>query len=75
MTSKWINMNVLSLDTERAVVEKSDEPMIRALRGFGMKPISCNFLNFNTFGGSFHCATADIRRRGELTAVLRDPAL
>jgi len=75
MTSKWINMNVLSLDTERVVVERSDEPMIRALRGFGMKPIPCNFLNFNTFGGSFHCATADIRRRGELTTVLRDPAI
>jgi glycine amidinotransferase len=70
MTSKWINMNVLSLDTERVLVEKSDEPMIRALRGFGFQPIPCNFLHFNTFGGSFHCATVDIRRRGELTSVL-----
>jgi glycine amidinotransferase len=66
MTSKWINMNVLSLDEERVLVEREDEPMIRALRNFGMKPIPCSFLRFNTFGGSFHCATADIRRRGEL---------
>ena len=66
MTSKWVNMNVLMLDEERVLVEREDEPMIRALRSFGLKPILCSFLNFNTFGGSFHCATADIRRRGGL---------
>jgi glycine amidinotransferase len=48
------------------IVEREDEPMIRALRDFGLQPIPCGFLHFNTFGGSFHCATADIRRRGEL---------
>ena len=68
MTSKWINMNVLMLDEERVIVEREDEPMIRALRNFGLKPIPCGFLRFNTFGGSFHCATADIRRRGGLQA-------
>ena len=66
MTSKWINMNVLMLDEERVIVEREDEPMIRALRNFGLRPIPCGFLHFNTFGGSFHCATADIRRRGAL---------
>jgi glycine amidinotransferase len=66
MTSKWINMNVLMLDEERVIVEREDEPMIRALEDFGLQPIPCGFLHFNTFGGSFHCATADIRRRGEL---------
>jgi glycine amidinotransferase len=66
MTSKWINMNVLMLDEERVLVEREDEPMIRALRSFGLKPIPCGFLRFNTFGGSFHCATADVRRRGGL---------
>ncbi|MEK8107177.1 hypothetical protein NKG94_22180 [Micromonospora sp. M12] len=32
MTSKWINMNVLSIDETRVVVEAQDEPMIKALR-------------------------------------------
>jgi glycine amidinotransferase len=68
MTSKWINMNVLSLDEKRVLVEREDAPMIRALRDFGLQPIPCSFLDFNTFGGSFHCATADIRRRGELAS-------
>jgi glycine amidinotransferase len=66
MTTKWINMNILMLDTERVLVERDDEPMIRTLKDFGLKPIPCRFLAFNTFGGSFHCATADVRRRGGL---------
>lgn len=66
MTSKWINMNVLSLDEERVVVERQDEPMIRALKEWGFKPVPCDFRNFNSFGGSFHCATLDVRRRGTL---------
>lgn len=68
MTSKWINMNLLSLDEKRVVVEKSDEPMIAALRKWGFTPIPCSFRHFNTFGGSFHCATVDVRRRGGPTS-------
>ena len=66
MTSKWINMNILMLDEKRVIVEKSDEPMISAMKSWGFQPILCNFRNFNSFGGSFHCATADIRREGTL---------
>ena len=66
MTSSWINMNVLMLDHERVVVEQNEGPIIKALKSFGLKPILCPFVNFNTFGGSFHCATLDIRRRGVL---------
>lgn len=66
MTSKWINMNLISLDEKRVMVEKSDEPMIKLLKHYGFEPILCNFRNFNTFGGSFHCATVDIRRKGDL---------
>ena len=66
MTSKWINMNILMLDEERVIVEKGEENIIKAFKDWGFKPITCNFRHFNTFGGSFHCATAEIRRRGEL---------
>jgi glycine amidinotransferase len=72
MTSKWINMNILSLDENRIMVERQDEPMIAALKEWGFKPIPCNFRNFNTFGGSFHCATLDVRRRGKLESYLLD---
>ncbi|WP_234326360.1 amidinotransferase [Streptomyces sp. NRRL S-337] len=66
MTSKWINMNILMLDEQRVIVERQDEPMISTMKKFGFTPIPCNFRNFNSFGGSFHCATVDVRRRGIL---------
>jgi glycine amidinotransferase len=61
----WINVNVLSLDEERVIVEKTQESTIKALKDWGFKPIPCSFLNF-AYGGAFHCATLDIRRRGML---------
>jgi len=64
--SAWANMNVLMLDEERVVVEKKQIPMINALKDWGFKPIPCAFENYYPFWGSFHCATLDIRRRGEL---------
>jgi glycine amidinotransferase len=66
MTSKWINMNILMLDEERVIVEEHEEALIKALKNWGFKPIPCGFQNFNCFGGSFHCATLDVRRRGTI---------
>ncbi len=66
MSSQWISMNVLMLDEERVIVEKHQTSLIAALRRWGLKPIPCCFRHFNAFGGSFHCATLDVRRRGTL---------
>ena len=66
MSSNWLNMNLLSIDEDRVVVEEQDQPMIAALKDWGFTPIPCPFRNFNSFGGSFHCATLDVRRRGPL---------
>lgn len=66
MCSEWIAMNVLMLDTERVIVEASQTRMIDALRDWGFRPIPVPFLNFAPFGGSFHCATLDVRRTGHL---------
>ncbi|WP_445634085.1 Inosamine-phosphate amidinotransferase 1 [Nostoc sp. DSM 114161] len=66
LCSTWLSMNVLLLDEERVICEKSQEPTIRALKDWGFKPIPCNFMSYNIFGGAFHCATLDIRRRGTL---------
>lgn len=63
---QWLHLNVLSLDDRRVIVEKSEEPFIRALRDWGFEPIPCAFRSNYGFGGSFHCATVDIRRRGPL---------
>lgn len=66
MTSAWISMNVLMLDEKRVIVEKSQPSMIRVLKQHGFEPIPCAFHDYLPFGGSFHCATLDIRRRGGL---------
>ena len=40
--------------------------MHKALRDWGFEPVPTPFMNYKLFGGGFHCATLDIRRRGEL---------
>jgi glycine amidinotransferase len=66
MSSKWVSMNVLSVDEQRVIVERDEEPLIAQLRSHGFKPIPCPFRAFNGLGGAFHCATLDVRRRGAL---------
>ncbi|MFC6887064.1 MULTISPECIES: amidinotransferase [Actinomadura] len=64
--SSWISMNVLMLDEKRVIVERRQEPLMRAFEEWGFEPIPCSFENYYAFAGSFHCATLDVRRRGEL---------
>lgn len=66
MSSRWLSMNVLSLDEKRVLIEKGEETLIRDLKRWGFEPIPCSFRSFYSFGGSFHCATLDVRRRGGL---------
>ncbi|HRX78085.1 MAG: amidinotransferase [Planctomycetaceae bacterium] len=66
LISSWASMNVLMLDEKRVIVEQRQEPMINALREWGFEPIPCPFEDYYPFLGSFHCATLDVRRRGEL---------
>ena len=63
---RWLSMNMLNIDEKRVIVEKSEEPTIRFLKEHGFEPIPCPFRNNYKFGGSFHCATVDVRRRGTL---------
>lgn len=66
MCSNWITSNVFMLDERRVFVEKSELPLIKAFESWGFEPIPYSLINFNRFGGGFHCCTLDIRRRGEL---------
>lgn len=63
---KWLHMNIINLDDKRIIVERNEEHLIKALREWGFKPIPCSFRGYYKFGGSFHCATCDVRRRGPL---------
>ncbi|WP_287492393.1 hypothetical protein [Sellimonas sp.] len=64
--SNWISMNILCLDPETVIVEEEEHEMIKFMENIGYKVITCPFSHVYTFGGSFHCCTADIRRRGKI---------
>ncbi|WP_041778024.1 amidinotransferase [Beijerinckia indica] len=66
LCGKWLNMNVLTIDEKRVIVDQHHKGMIDALERWGFEPIPCPFLHYAAFGGAFHCATLDIRRRGTL---------
>lgn len=66
MSSFWLSMNVVSIDEKRVCVDSLQEELIRKLRDWGFEPIPVPFQYVFPFGGAFHCATLDVRRRGTL---------
>ncbi|MGW3214162.1 amidinotransferase [Streptomyces parvus] len=66
LCGKWLSMNVLMIDEERVIAERHHTAMLRALEKWGFEPVPCDLLHYAPFGGSFHCATLDVRRRGGL---------
>ncbi|WNJ97405.1 hypothetical protein RND59_19590 [Vibrio ruber] len=65
-SSKWISMNIFMIDENIAIVEQDEKSIQDTLMQHGIDVITTPFKNFNALGGSFHCATLDIRRRGKL---------
>lgn len=70
MTSKWIHTNILMLDEKTVIVEKDEHLLIKMFESWGFETVRCPFKNFQSFGGSFHCATLDVRRKGELKSYV-----
>ncbi|MEW2284116.1 amidinotransferase [Streptomyces sp. NPDC047841] len=66
MCGKWLSMNVLMVDEKRVIAERHHVNTLRALERWGFEPIPCDLLHYAPFGGSFHCATLDVRRSGTL---------
>lgn len=70
-TSPWTaTANVLLLGEDRVLVEAQETDTIKAFESWGFKPIPIPFRNFLPLGGSFHCATCDVRRSGSLKSYL-----
>ncbi|MEU6312786.1 amidinotransferase [Streptomyces sp. NPDC047014] len=70
MCGKWLSMNVLSIGDGRVIAERKQTGMLRALEAWGFEPVPCDLQHYAPFGGSFHCATLDVRRRGTLESYL-----
>jgi len=65
MCGRWLSINVLMLDEKRVIVERSQESIIKKLKDWASSQ-SLFVCQLCPFGGCFHCATLDVRRRGEL---------
>jgi N-dimethylarginine dimethylaminohydrolase len=61
--SKWIGMNVLSLDPETIVVDEIQTDLIEKLEANGFKIITTPMRQSRTLGGGLHCVTCDLERQ------------
>ncbi|PKV98034.1 glycine amidinotransferase [Nocardia fluminea] len=64
LTSKYIDMNLLSIDPETVLVNSSHTAMIKLLEANGMTVVPVQHRHRRLFGGGFHCFTVDTVREG-----------
>jgi glycine amidinotransferase len=64
LTSKYIDLNVLSIDEERVIVNALFPDLIKTLEKHGFTPIPVRHRHRRLFGGGFHCFTLDTVRQG-----------
>lgn len=60
--SKWIALNVLSVDPQTVIVDKNQTELIRKLEQWSMTVIPLELRHSRTLGGGFHCVTLDLFR-------------
>lgn len=61
-SSKWLSMNLLSIDEETLVIEENEKELHLFLEDLGFNLIKIPFRYVYEFGGSIHCSTWDIER-------------
>ena len=62
LASQSINMNVLSLDENRVLINEGARNTIRNLERRGFVPIPAKLRHSQLYSGAFHCSTLDILR-------------
>ena len=60
--SKWIALNVLSLDESTVIVDKHQKKLIRTLEENSITVVPLELRHSRTLGGGFHCVTLDLLR-------------
>jgi len=64
--SKWIDMNLFSINPNLVVVDKDQTALIKLLEKQGLDVIPHKLRHSKMLGGGYHCITLDIRRTGTL---------
>lgn len=60
--SKWINMNLFSVNPNLAVLEENQHPLRLELEKHGIDCAMLPMRHQRTLGGGFHCVTLDLER-------------
>jgi glycine amidinotransferase/scyllo-inosamine-4-phosphate amidinotransferase 1 len=60
--SKWIGLNMLSIDPETVIVDAAQTDLIRTLEQRNFTVIPLTLRHSRTLGGGFHCVTLDLVR-------------
>lgn len=63
--SKWIGLNILSINPDTVIVDSIQTGLIDQLRQEGFRVIATPMRQSRTLGGGFHCATLDLERECE----------
>jgi glycine amidinotransferase len=66
LTSKYIDLNVLSVDENKVLVNSAFPELAKVLESNGFTPIMVQHRHRRLFGGGFHCFTLDTVREGQL---------
>jgi len=61
--SKWIAMNLLSVDPETVIMDAAQIQLIDLLKKHRISVIPLTLSHSRTLGGGFHCVTLDTRRQ------------
>jgi N-dimethylarginine dimethylaminohydrolase len=64
--SKWIDMNLFSINPNLVVVDRDQTALIKLLEKQGLDVIRLKLRHSKMLGGGYHCVTLDIRRTGTL---------
>ncbi len=60
--SKWIAMNMLSVDPNTVIVDRNQTDLVRLLERKNFSVIPLELRHSRTLGGGFHCVTLDLIR-------------
>lgn len=64
--SKWIDMNLFSINPNLVVVDRDQTALIKLLEKHGLDVIPLKLRHSKMLGGGYHCVTLDTRRKGAL---------
>jgi glycine amidinotransferase len=71
LTSKYIDLNVLSVNEDTVIVNSLSPDLIRTLEKNGFTVIPVQHRHRRIFGGGFHCFTLDTVREGKMENYFR----